>query len=75
MTSYYRKLLQQMTLSKKNKNRWVVWLSADVHASWGTDVRAVEKGVCIIRMDGQTQRIQLVSTDSSMALGHRIQVM
>lgn len=26
-------------------------------------------------MDGQTQRIQLVSADNSMALGHRIQVM
>lgn len=33
------------------------------------------KGARFIRMDGQTQRIQLVSADNSMALGHRIQVM
>uniref|UniRef100_A0A8C6MBM7 Nuclear receptor subfamily 2, group C, member 1 n=1 Tax=Nothobranchius furzeri TaxID=105023 RepID=A0A8C6MBM7_NOTFU len=30
--------------------------------------------VCSIRMDGQSQRIQLISTDNSMALGHRIQI-
>lgn len=35
--------------------------------------RAVE-GARFISMDGQTQRIQLVSADNSMALGHRIQV-
>lgn len=33
------------------------------------------EGLRFIRMDGQTQRIQLVSADNSMALGHRIQVM
>lgn len=33
------------------------------------------EGVRFLRMDGQTQRIQLVSADNSMALGHRIQVM
>lgn len=49
--------------------------STGAHASWGTDVKRSEVPKWRIRMDGQAQRIQLVSADGGMALGHRIQVM
>ncbi|KAK7891316.1 hypothetical protein WMY93_023279 [Mugilogobius chulae] len=43
---------------------WPSWLIVDGNSQGG----------CSITMDGQTQRIQLVSADGNVALGHKIQI-